>query len=95
MGKRPAFVKTALPSASMRILSPTFTSLAQALITKASFTDTHAIVSTPAALISSAFSTNPGQVLQAAGGCEGAWHSQDYHLRITGHTHRWPCWQTP
>ncbi len=55
------FVNMALPSASMRILSPTSALLLHASITNASLTETHAIVSTPFALISSAFSTKPGR----------------------------------
>ena len=42
-----AFVNAALPSANIRILSPTPWSFAHTSITHASFTDTHTMRSTP------------------------------------------------
>src|ERR1700722_10660823 len=56
-----ALTYSPLPSASMRILSPTLPALPQAFITKTSFTAVHAMVSTPFALILSANSTKPGK----------------------------------
>src|SRR5271156_2655836 len=56
-----ARVKSPLPSASIRTLSPTFCALPQASITKASLTETQAIAWTPFFLSSSAFSTKPGR----------------------------------
>ena len=44
-----ALVKSALPSPSIRTLSPVFWSRAHAPITNASFTDMQAMVSTPLA----------------------------------------------
>jgi len=52
-----AFEKSALPSASIITLSPTFWSLPQAFITKASLTARHAIVSTPLARSAAALPT--------------------------------------
>src|SRR6202034_4317678 len=52
-----------LPSASIRILSPTPPCLPHAFITNTSFTAVHAMVSTPLALIWSASSTKPGKCL--------------------------------
>src|SRR5690606_3605223 len=56
-----ALVQTALPSASKRTLPLTFRDLPQAPITKGSFTATHQISSTPAALNSSALAIKPGK----------------------------------
>src|SRR5271170_7910454 len=58
-----ALAYSALPSASIRILSPTLLDLPQAFITKTSLTAVQAMVSTPFALILSASSTNPGKCL--------------------------------
>ena len=58
-----ALAYSALPSASIKILSPTPASLPQAFITNTSFTAVHAMVSTPFFLISSACSINPGKCL--------------------------------
>src|SRR3990167_5545039 len=58
-----ALAKSALPSASMRTLSPVFWSRAQAPMTKASFTLRHQISSTPAALKSAACCRKPGTCL--------------------------------
>ena len=54
-------VKSALPSASIMILSSVPTDLLQASITNASLTATHAMVSTPLDFSSSAFSRKPGK----------------------------------
>mmetsp|Transcript_39684 Transcript_39684/g.66603 ORF Transcript_39684/g.66603 Transcript_39684/m.66603 type:complete len:206 (+) Transcript_39684:442-1059(+) len=56
-----AFVKSALPSASIITLSSAPTDFPHASITKASFTATHPIISTPLALISAACSMKPGR----------------------------------
>src|SRR6202521_1644021 len=50
-----------LPSASIRILSPTPEALPQAFMTNTSLTAMHAMVSTPLPRISSASCTNPGR----------------------------------
>lgn len=59
----PTLAKFALPSASIMTLPSVPTCFAQASITKASFTEIQAIVSTPLPLNSSAFSTKPGRCL--------------------------------
>src|ERR1700729_825167 len=56
-----ALAYSPLPSASIRILSPTLLDLPQAFITNTSLTAVHAMVSTPFALILSASSTKPGR----------------------------------
>src|SRR5258706_1559680 len=56
-----AFANSALPSASIITLSPAPLSLPHASITNASFTETHAIRSTPFALMSFACAMKPGR----------------------------------
>src|SRR5450631_915808 len=58
-----ALAYSALPSANIRILSPTPPDFPQAFITNTSLTAVQAMVSTPFALILSASSTNPGKCL--------------------------------
>src|SRR5262245_52513831 len=56
-----AFEYSALPSASIRTLSPTFDALPQAFITNTSLTAMQAMVSMPLALSASACCRNPGR----------------------------------
>src|ERR1700684_2200792 len=58
-----ALAYSPLPSASIRILSPTLLDLPHAFMTNTSLTAVHAMVSTPFALILSASSTKPGKCL--------------------------------
>jgi hypothetical protein len=58
-----ALVKSPLPSASMRMSSPTPWSAPQAFITNTSLTDTQAMASTPLAFSSAACSLKPGRCL--------------------------------
>ena len=58
-----ALEKSPLPSASIITLSPTFWSLPQASMTKASLTERQAMASTPFPLMSLACWTKPGRCL--------------------------------